>query len=125
MFCSKCGAKNNANSKFCMSCGNTLQKANTTNNSQPVMNNNVQPTNKLGQSPDFYTYLSAALIALTLLLWAIKPGIGVISGLFSVIAALMGRKHTTNRSLHTMILIIALVLTFAVFVGMINSYNSL
>lgn len=117
MFCSKCGAQNKAESKFCMSCGNALQAQVKTNmnSNQGNVNNGQPPQFRLGESPDFYTYLTGALVVLVLLIQRISPGVGTMIGLLAVITGLIGLRKTTNRILHIVILLLAAFIMFLSF----------
>ncbi|HFU4001295.1 TPA: zinc-ribbon domain-containing protein [Streptococcus suis] len=115
MFCSKCGAQNKADSKFCMSCGNALSVGDASNSGQPSANSNLGSQQKLGESPDFYTYLAAILVVIMLFLQFLSPGISVLIGFLALFSAFKGRNVATNRSLHTIILVSTIIVFLIVF----------
>ncbi|HEL0009373.1 TPA: zinc-ribbon domain-containing protein [Streptococcus equi subsp. zooepidemicus] len=110
MYCSKCGKQNGEGSKFCMSCGNALQTQNATHVKQTenVSNINTQP--KLGQTPDFYTYVCVALNIVVLFVGRNSPTTACLVSIFATLAGFIGIKRTTNRNLHFIVLVISLII---------------
>lgn len=107
MYCSKCGKQNGEGSKFCMSCGNALQTQNATHVKQ-TENINTQP--KLGQTPDFYTYVCVALNIVVLFVGRNSPTTACLVSIFATLAGFIGIKRTTNRNLHFIVLVISLII---------------
>lgn len=119
MYCSKCGTQNKEGSKFCRSCGTSLQKnkpikQNKVN--QKVVNNSTQ---RLGSSNDFYTYLTAILIIVSMFSRLIANEVAVIMFIISFVFWIIGLTKTSNRILHFSLLILLIV----VFLGTIIFSN--
>ena len=123
MYCSKCGTQNKEGSKFCRSCGTSLQKNKPINQerkqikqhkaNQKVVKNSTQ---RLGSSNDFYTYLTAGMIVLSLLMANSAIGFSIILVFIPAIFWVIGLKKTTNIKLHFgMLVFILLVFVFLLF----------
>ncbi len=126
MYCSKCGTQNKEGSKFCRSCGTSLQKNKPINQerkqikqnkvNQKVVNNSTQ---RLGSSNDFYTYLTAILIIVSMFSRLIANEVAVIMFIISFVFWIIGLTKTSNRILHFSLLILLIV----VFLGTIIFSN--
>lgn len=121
MYCSKCGTQNKEGSKFCRSCGTSLQK------NKPIKQNKVNQkvvnnsTLRLGSSNDFYTYLTAGMVVLSLLMANSGIYFSVILLLISAIFWVIGLKKTTNIKLHFGMLVFILL----VFMFLLSKHNDM
>lgn len=128
MYCSKCGTQNKEGSKFCRSCGTSLQKNKPINQerkqikqnkvNQKVVNNSTQ---RLGSSNDFYTYLTAAITVLSLFMANTGIGFSIILVFISAIFWVIGLKKTTNIKLHFGMLVFIVL----VFIFLLNKHNDM
>ncbi|MGT2923849.1 zinc-ribbon domain-containing protein [Streptococcus caviae] len=109
MFCSRCGKENKSGSKFCVSCGASLQTINTVSEMSSG-SKQKQVNTKLGSSPDFYTYVTAGLLVIVLMLSMTQPVLGIFISFISIVTGLIGFKHATNRKLQFILLAFAIIL---------------
>ena len=99
MYCSKCGSQNKEGSKFCKACGFSLQHND--------VNKSIQG---LGSSKDFYTYLTAILLLISVFARVISEGLSLFLIVGALVFWVIGLKKTTNLILHFALEILALVI---------------
>lgn len=109
MFCTSCGNQNKSGSKYCVKCGTKLDnQAKVQENHNNFTYRNIS-SYKLGDSPDFYTYLSAGTNVLAWFTWNLLPMLSLLLSIVAVVSAIVGFKRTTNRTLHTIVFLIAII----------------
>ena len=85
MYCSKCGSQNKEGSKFCKACGFSLQHVRQINQNKKQHNDVNKSIQGLGSSKDFYTYLTAILLLISVFARVISEGLS----LFLIVGALV------------------------------------
>ncbi|WP_073991989.1 zinc ribbon domain-containing protein [Salimicrobium jeotgali] len=102
MYCSACGAENNQEANFCVSCGNSLNQAtrvendnNSTSSANDISTNNVS-----NESSNLYLILGWVFSVISLLFIPI---------LFAAGGVIFGYLHRKNDQTHGTIIMIAAV----------------
>lgn len=117
MYCSKCGSQNKEGSKFCKACGSSLQHVRQINQNKKQHNNVNKSIQGLGSSKDFYTYLTAILLLVSVFAKLISEALSVFLILGALVFWVIGLKKTTNLILHFALAILALVIFFTIIIN--------
>lgn len=118
MYCSKCCSQNKEGSKFCKACGFSLQHVRQINQNKKQHNDVNKSIQGLGSSKDFYTYLTAILLLISVFAKLISEDLSIFLILGALVFWVIGLKKTTNLILHFALAILA----FVIFITTIVNY---
>ena len=110
MYCSNCGSQNKEGSKFCKACGSSLQHVRQINQNKKQHSDVNTSIQGLGSSKDFYTYLTAILLLISVFANMVSEGLSLFLIVGALVFWVIGLKKTTNLILHFALAILAVVI---------------